>query len=189
MRAAEETAGMPTADTKRWFLEQVEREHVRLRAYIRSMGIRAEEVDDLAQEVFLLCWEKLDDFDREGQFDGWVRQIGRRLIANERRKESRRNRLLSDHVTRLLLDADEPGENGSYAGHDTEDEVSALRECMSELPKASRELLRRRYFEELSPGAIGGLLGTSSNQVRQSLLRLRRALLSCINSRLKVKLG
>ncbi|MDR3636354.1 MAG: sigma-70 family RNA polymerase sigma factor [Isosphaeraceae bacterium] len=177
---------MPMADTERWFLEQVERSHVRLRAYIRSMGVRAEEVDDLAQEVFLLCWEKFNEFDREGHFDAWVRQIGRRLIANERRKELRRSRLLSDHVTELLLDGDGPVENPSYAGYDTEQELSALRECMSEMPKASRELLRQRYFEELSPGAIGGLLGKSSNQVRQSLLRLRRALLLCLKTRLQM---
>ncbi len=179
---------MRTADTKRWFLEQVEREHERLRAYIRSMGVRAEEVDDLAQEVFLLSWKKLDDFDRDGQFDGWVRQITRRLIANERRKEWRRSRLLSDHVTLLLLDADGPEKSQSPAGHDTEQELSALRECMSMLPKASRELLHRRYFEELSPGAIGGLVGSSSNQVRQALMRLRRSLLQCVKNRLQINI-
>ena len=178
---------MPMADTEKWFLEQVERSHVRLRAYIRSMGVRAEEVDDLAQEAFLLSWEKLDDFDREGHFEGWVRQITRHLIANERRKEMRRSRLLSDHVTDLLLGAADPAEGTSNAGHDTERELAALRECMSEMPRASRELLHRRYFEELSPGTIGGLLGKSSNQVRQSLLRLRRALLLCMKSRLQVK--
>jgi RNA polymerase sigma-70 factor (ECF subfamily) len=180
---------MPAADTERWFLEQIEREHVRLRAYIRSMGVRAEEVDDLAQEVFLLCWEKLDDFGGEGHLEGWVRQIARRLIANERRKELRRNRLLLDHVTHLLLDAGEREEGELFAGRDTEQELGALRKCPSAMPKASRELLHRRYFEEQSPGAIGGPLGKSSNQVRQSLLRLRRALLLCIKNRLQMGLS
>lgn len=177
------------ADSEEWFLGQVERSHVRLRAYIRSMGVRAEEVDDLAQEAFLLGWEKLDEFVRAGDFDAWIRQIARRLIANERRKGARRGRLLSDHVTQLLLDAEGLKAGGEHAVHDTERELKALRVCMSELPEDGRDLLRRRYFEELSPGAIGGLLGKSSNQVRQSLMRLRRALLTCMKNRLQTGLA
>jgi RNA polymerase sigma-70 factor, ECF subfamily len=180
---------MPIADAETWFLEQIEREHVRLRGYIRSMGVQAEEVDDLAQEVFLLCWEKLEDYGGEGHFQGWVRQIARRLIANERRKELRRNRLLSDHVTHHLLDAVERDESELYPERDTEQELSALRKCISALPEASRELLHLRYFEEQSPGAIGGPLGKSSNQVRQSLLRLRRALLLCMQNRFQMKVS
>ena len=173
------------ADTETWFAEQVERSHARLRAYIRSMGVRAEEVDDLAQEAFVLSWKKLQDFDRSSHFESWVRQIARRLIANERRKESRRSRLLSDHITFLLLQGSDLEESESRVPLDTEEELNALRECMSKLPKASRELLHQRYFEELSAGAIGGLVGKSSNQIRQTLLRLRRLLLQCMRSRLQ----
>ncbi len=181
---------MWTTDTQSWFLEQVEREHIRLRAYIRSMGVRAEEVDDLAQEVFLLSWEKIEEISREGHFGGWVRQVARRLIANERRKDSRRSRLLSDHITDLLLDHDDGGPSeapGSDSDPNHEIELDALRDCLSRMPQEHRELLRKRYFEDLSPGTIGGVLGKSSNQVRQSLLRLRRSLLLCIKSRLPAR--
>ncbi len=181
---------MWTTDTESWFLDQVEREHVRLRAYIRSMGVRAEEVDDLAQEVFLLSWQKIEEIGRDGQFGGWVRQVARRLIANERRKDGRRSRLLSHRVTQLLLDHDDgrpSEESGIDPDHDHLLELDALRDCLSRMPQEHRELLRKRYFEELSPGTIGGVLGKSSNQVRQSLLRLRRSLLLCIKSRLPAR--
>ena len=170
-------------DAERWFMEQVKREHAHLRAFIRSKGVRSEEVDDLAQEAFLISLKKLDEFDRDGDFGAWVRQIARRVIANERRKESRRNRLLSDRVTDHLLEMADTGSLCALPGHKAEDELAALRECLSKMPKQSQELLRRRYFDELSPGAIGGLLGKPSNQIRQSLLRLRRALLSCMQGR------
>ena len=136
-----------------------------------------------AQEAFLISLKKLDEFDRDGDFGAWVRQIARRVIANERRKESRRNRLLCNRVTNYLLEITDPGCLGALPGHKEEDELAALRDCLSKMPKQSQELLRRRYFEELSPGAIGGLLGKPSNQIRQSLLRLRRALLSCMQGR------
>lgn len=154
-----------------------------MRAYVRALGVRAEWVDDLAQEALLIALRRLDEFDRTGDFGGWVRQIARRLIANERRKEMRRDIILSDHATDLLLEIHResisPGER-----QEREEEIATLRECVSGLPKHSRELLQQRYFEDLSPGAIGSRLGLPSNQIRQTLLRLRRALLSCMERRM-----
>lgn len=171
-----------------WFMEQVQFEQARLRAFIRSLGVRSEAVDDVSQEVLVISLERLDEFDRDGDFGAWVRQIARRVIANERRKESRRSRILSDRVTDLLL---ELGDDSTCPRERQEhmEEVTALRECLAELPKHGRELLQQRYFNDLSPGAIAGLMGRSSNQVRQTLLRLRRALLGCIERRMGTELA
>jgi len=162
---------VPSASADAWFLERVQSEQARLRSFIRALGVRAEAVDDLAQETLIIALKKLDEFDRGSDFGVWVRQIARRLIANERRKEARRSQILSDCVTDLLLEIN----------HD--EELAALRECMAALPKHGRELLQQRYFEDLSPGIIGSRMGRPSNQVRQTLLRLRRALLECIERR------
>jgi RNA polymerase sigma-70 factor len=170
------------AGTERWFLEKVETEHSRLRAFIRAQGVRSEAVDDLAQEALLISLKKIDEFDRDGNFGAWVRQIARRLIANERRKDTRRNQILSGHVTDLLLELDEAQMSCSLVRHEDEEELTLLRDCLTKLPQKSRDLLHQRYFEELSPSAIGGRLGQSSNQIRQALLRLRRALLLCMSS-------
>jgi RNA polymerase sigma-70 factor, ECF subfamily len=171
------------AEAHGWFLEQVQHEHARLRAFIRAQGVRSDAVDDLAQEAFLISFRKLDQFDRDGDFGAWVRQVARRLIANERRKESRRNQLLSDHMTDLLLTIDEAESACQLARLEHEDDLSALRKCLSKMPIKARELLHQRYFEDLSPGVIAGRLGQPSNQIRQTLLRLRRALLECMTRR------
>jgi len=178
---------MPPNDTQSWFMEQVRREHTRLRAFIHCLGVRSEEVDDIAQEVFLLSFKKLDEFGHDGDFGAWVRQIARRIVAGERRKESRRNQLLADHVTDLLLEIDDTELSCALGEYKDEDELAALRNCMSKLPKPSRDLLHQRYFEELSPGEIGGRLGKSSNQIRQSLLRLRRSLLLCMTGKQNIR--
>jgi RNA polymerase sigma-70 factor len=172
-----------SAEAEGWFLEQVQREHARLRAFIRAQGVRSEAVDDLAQEAFLVSFKKLDDFTSGSDFGAWVRQIARRLIANERRKESRRNQLLSDYATDLLLEIDEAESACRLGRLEHEEDLSALRRCLSKMPGAGRDLLQQRYFEELSPGVIAGRLGQSSNQIRQTLLRLRRALLACMTRR------
>jgi RNA polymerase sigma-70 factor (ECF subfamily) len=173
---------VPSVNSNAWFLDQVQRNQVRLRAYVRALGVRAEWVDDLAQEAFLIALRRLDEFDRTGDFGGWVRQIARRLIANERRKAMRRDLFLSDHATDLLLEMHREVTNPGEL-QEREEEIARLRECVAGLPKRSRDLLQQRYFEDLSPGAIGSRMGLPSNQIRQTLLRLRRALLTCMERR------
>ncbi len=184
-----ETEEMPSSNPQRWFLEQVEREHRRLRAFIHSLGVRSEDVDDIAQEVFLVSFRKLDEFDRDGDFGAWVRQIARRIVAGERRKESRRNRLLSDHVTDLLLEIEEARLPCMGCQDHEEDELAALRNCLSKMARPAQDLLRQRYFEELSPGEIGSRLGKTSSSIRQALLRLRRSLLACMTRSRELRMG
>ena len=168
-----------------WFIGQVRLHQSRLRASIRALGVRAEAVDDMAQDTFLLAWQKIGEFDPGGNFGAWVAQIARRLIANERRKDARRSRLLAAEVTDLLLHM---ASQGNKAADKTE-EFAALRTCLDQLPPHGREIIRLRYFENLSPGAIAGHLGRRSDAVRQFLQRLRRKLLECVESRLGSEVG
>lgn len=177
-----------SARDRAWFFVQVQLEHARLRASIRAMGVRADAVDDIAQDAFLVALDKMAEFERGGDFGGWVRQIARRLIANERRKKGRRGRILSDHVTDLLLNAP-PEATHPVLGKERADLLAALKACVGDLPPESQNLLQQRYFEDIAPGAIAGRLGQNSNQVRQALLRLRRSLLECIERRVGVQTG
>jgi RNA polymerase sigma-70 factor (ECF subfamily) len=96
----------------------------------------------------------------------------------ERRKEWSAG--LSDHVTDVLLQIEDSRWFCTSVASLEEDALTALRNCLSQMPKHACDLLRQRYFEELSPGEIGGRLGKPSNQIRQTLLRLRRAFVSCM---------
>jgi RNA polymerase sigma-70 factor, ECF subfamily len=168
-----------------WFLEQVRQEQGRLRAYIRVLGVRAEAVDDVAQDALIVAFEKRETFGRDGQndFGAWVRGISRKLVANTLRKEMRRRQLLSDGFTDLLLLAEDT-QLHPLAGGENHERLSALSDCVNRLPSPSRELVALRYFEELTPGAIGSRLDRTANDVRQLLFRIRKTLLSCVERRL-----
>ena len=78
---------MPTASVTAWFLEQVRGEQSRLRASIRALGVRAEAVDDVAQDALVIALEKLDEFDRGGDFGrGSARSPGGRSPTNGGRR-------------------------------------------------------------------------------------------------------
>src|SRR5205807_5867899 len=95
-------AGSPPHDQV-WFIDRVREHQARLRASIRALGVRAESVDDIAQDALVLAWEKLAQFDPGGDFGAWVMQIARRLVANERRKQARHSRILAGEVTDILM--------------------------------------------------------------------------------------
>lgn len=163
-----------------WFMEQVRREQSRLRAYIRSLGVRSEAVDDLAQEALVIAHAKLAEFDRALDFGAWVRGIARKLVANARRKEIRRHLLLSEHLADVLVTT----EHAHPILNSDDDRAGALRACLEALPEHHRSMLQWRYFEDLSPGAIASRLDRTANDVRQILFRLRRSLLECVEGRL-----
>ena len=166
-----------------WFLEMVGREQSRLRAFIRSLGVRAAAVDDLAQDALIVAFEKRGEFDPKIQqdFGTWVRGISRKLVANEMRKESRRKVFVSRHVSEVLLNV-EPSQADPLA-HAVDDRLDALTECLKQLPERSRQIVHLRYFEELSPGVIASQLERTANDVRQVLFRIRGALLTCVEKR------
>lgn len=176
---------MPTTQPDGWFLEQVGREQSRLRCYIRSLGVRSEAVDDLAQDALIVAYEKRDLFNPAIQqdFGAWVRGIARKLVANAVRKEARRRTCLSEHVTELLL-ASNPDELQPLAGATSDERLAALTACLMTLPDHSRQLIHLRYFDELSPGALASRLERTANDVRQMLFRIRGLLLQCIEKRL-----
>jgi RNA polymerase sigma-70 factor (ECF subfamily) len=174
---------MPSDCDTEWFMEQVRLEQARLRAFIRSLGVRSEAVDDMAQDALLVAFEKLETFRRDEDFGAWVRGIARRLVANTLRKEKRREQILCDHVSELLV-ATEPEEFHPVASTAQHDRLSALKACLDKLPERARQLLHLRYFEEASPGVIAGRLERSANDVRQQLFRLRRTLLECVERQL-----
>jgi len=45
--------------------------------FVRSLGMRAEAADDVAQEAFVVAFEKLQTFERGTNFGAWVRTIAR----------------------------------------------------------------------------------------------------------------
>src|SRR5436189_6226474 len=136
---------MPTHAQTQWFLEQVRLEQSRLRAFVRSLGVRPETVDDFAQDALIVAYEKIDAFDRSSSFGPWVCGIARRLVSNALRKEQRHQRIISDHLTEFLVATPLETWHPLFRT-DEQDRMAALTACMEELPSYSRGLLNMKYF-------------------------------------------
>ncbi len=67
------------AGERRAFGELVRRNASSVRALLRRMGAEASLADDLAQDAFLVAFQRIGDFRAEGSFAGWVKRIAARL--------------------------------------------------------------------------------------------------------------
>lgn len=174
-----------TSGDREQFIEQVREHHAGLRGFVRSLGVDPMWVDDVAQEAFIVAYNRLDEFDRSRDFGAWLRGIARNLVINERRKDARRKRILSDNLTDVLLASssasdDEPEE----LGDDALARISALKECVKALPERSLSLLKCRYEEECSAQSIAERFSMKAPAVRKALERLRTSLRECMEARL-----
>lgn len=140
--------------------------------------MRADAADDVAQEAFVVAFEKLQTFERGTNFGAWVRTIARFLVSKELRRAERLQRVLAEQVAEILV-ADE-----ALVPEDTAAQAEALKRCLAELPERGRRLVQQRYFENLAPAVIASHEGRTANEVRQTLFRLRAALHDCIHRKL-----
>jgi RNA polymerase sigma-70 factor (ECF subfamily) len=184
--------GDPSAEM---YIDYVRANHAGLRAFIRSLGVDALWVDDIAQEAFIVAYQRMEEFDEERDFGAWVRGIARNLVINERRKNARRKRIIFDNLTDVLVlsssaSEDEQGEAeaafgmGVGSGDQTRAKMLALRECLQMIPKKSQAMIKARYEENASAPDIAERLDMKSAAVRKSLERIRAALRKCMEERL-----
>ncbi|WP_193214036.1 sigma-70 family RNA polymerase sigma factor [Luteolibacter marinus] len=164
------------------FDEVVRDQHSSLRFFIRSLGVNHAWVDDLAQEVFLVAYRKWSDLDHPDNARPWLRRIARNVVMNELSKTGRRQRLLDENLTSLLLEATpvhlEPG-----GLQDAELRHEALRHCLEKLTDRTRKIIDARYFRDRNASEIGEDLEMSAVAVRKTLFTARKSLAECLATR------
>ncbi|MFC3123230.1 sigma-70 family RNA polymerase sigma factor [Agaribacter flavus] len=154
----------------------------RVRAFIRSMGVESEAVDDVAQEAFVIAYRELNSFDLEMDFGNWLCGIAKNVIRNDLRKRARQYRIMNEQLTYFLL---EDLESEVQFVNENDNELHALRECIKELPDKSKDLITQKYSNEQNSQALSEHFGMSATAIRLSLMRIRKKLKSCVDYRLE----
>ncbi|WP_024353054.1 RNA polymerase sigma factor [Brevundimonas naejangsanensis] len=84
-----ELAGLAAGGGRREFGELVRRHGSAVRGLLRRMGAQPALADDVAQDAFLLAFEKCAEFRSEGTFAAWIKRIAARLYLKRISKEAR----------------------------------------------------------------------------------------------------
>jgi RNA polymerase sigma-70 factor (ECF subfamily) len=150
----------------------------RLYAYICSMIGDATGALDVLQETNVVLWDKAGEYDQSRPFPPWAFRIAY-LQVLAYRKRCLRSRLVFDEsliskMTEEFLSRDE----------DHATLLDALACCLEKLPGFRRELIDCRYGRGESVEQMAKRFRKTPNVISASLYRVRKCLLSCIESRL-----
>jgi RNA polymerase sigma-70 factor (ECF subfamily) len=136
---------------------------------LRRLGVRAPDLMDQTQKVFLVVHAKLDAFEGRSPVSTWVFGICRRVASDYRRSAPIRCEVATDPAE---LDAVSASQREPPATSPTEFERIAER-ILEKLPEAQRIVFVLFELEELSGEDIATLLDLPVGTVR-SRLRLAR---------------
>lgn len=124
---------------------------------LRRLGVAAAQLDDAAQDVFIVVHRRLSEFDGRS-LRGWLYAIAVRVASDYRRGTNRR-RTVPLHG--LLVDpAPDPGQNSEL-----NESVRLLHALLGELSEPKRIVFVLAELEELSAPEIAEALGENLNTV------------------------
>ena len=129
-------------------------------AYAMRRTPTAADAEDVAAETFTIAWRKMDSIPAEAV--PWLYAVARRVLANHRRGNGRRERLAA-----LLRVDDIPTPMRAGEAHD-----GPVFAALASLSPADQEVLRLLAWEDLGNQGIAAVLGITPNAVA---IRLHRA--------------
>jgi len=147
-----------------------ERYRVQVRAYCRRRVGRDARAEELANDVLLVAWRKLDQFDFSGSFLGWLLGIARFtcLRANDKREEL----LVEDQI----LPATDPTAS-AWRMASRRERSALLRAAIDGLSDVQQRAVILRYYEGASLDVIEQTLDlTNASGARGVLQTCKRHL-------------
>jgi RNA polymerase sigma-70 factor (ECF subfamily) len=145
------------------------RHHARVYRFIlRLLGSEAV-AEDLTSEVFLDVWRQAHRFEARSSFTTWLLAIARYKALSELR---RRPEVACDEAAAQTSDpADDP-----EASFEIKHRGEIVRDCLSRLSRAHREVIDLVYYHEKSVQEAAAILGVPGNTVKTRMFHARKNL-------------
>jgi RNA polymerase sigma-70 factor (ECF subfamily) len=162
----------PDDERRRRFEALTDAYYAELLGYAARRVPQPADAADIACDVFLVAWRRIDEVPDGPEAKLWLYGVARLTVANFVRGVRRRSELharLSSQIDALQVDIQRP----SF--------VEPVVEALNKLSDDDRELLTLTAWEGLTPAQISAILGIEAATIR---VRLHRA-----RSRLKILLG
>ena len=160
------------------FVELYSQHYPRLQYYLMALLPTSTDAADVMQETSVVLWTKFDSFETGTNFLAWACKIARFQAMKHYERSSRSAKLFDvSTMDKLAMEAMIPVERPAVP-------LEVLEECVGRLSEKDRILIQRRYEQETTVKQIAKEIGRSANSLSQSLGRIRRALLTCIERKI-----
>jgi len=168
------------AEDKEAFEELIRRHQHRVFAVAGGILRRREDVEDIAQQVFIKAYFSLKRFDQRAAFSTWLYKITVNECWDLLRKKKVRPLVyeadLSEEQARRIITSEEEG-----AGPDISERLEArqrVERLLEGLDERDRLMLILKEVEGFSIEEIGKVLDLNANTVKVRLFRARRRVVS-----------
>jgi RNA polymerase sigma factor (sigma-70 family) len=129
-----------------------------------------ETAEDVLAETFVVAWRRLDRVPAEPR--GWLLAVARRVLANQRRGDSRREALVAKLARAPVR----------YAPPDPATTDPALTAALATLAESDHEILALVHWDGLTPREAATVLGCTPLAARTRLHRARRRLAGALQA-------
>ena len=146
---------------------------------------RADQAEDLTQDVFIKVFRHLSSYNSEsGQFVTWMMSVGRNLLIDHYR-QSKDDRvtvsaMVEDDDELSILDTLPANQLSAHAEMEREERAVLLRRALDRLPPQLKEAVILRDLEELSYEEIEEILkvpeGTVKSRINRGRVELAKSL-------------
>ncbi|WP_439096761.1 sigma-70 family RNA polymerase sigma factor [Bacillus massiliigorillae] len=124
--------------------------------------------EDIAQEVFIKCYQKLDDFRYESSYKTWIYRITVNLCKDRLRSWNFRNIFLTELFSENRINYNTPESELLNLEMKSDLSIKVL-----SLPIKYREVIILYYYEDFSYGQISDLSNISIQTIKSRLHRGR----------------
>lgn len=147
-----------------------------------------QEAEDITQEVFLIVYEKLYQFDINKKFAPWIHKIAVNTTISALRKKKKVVNISFDETYVQAIDNTSSTVIGDPQLFFERNELSRLiNEVIMELPENYRIIITLRYHMDYNNGEIAEVLGISKENVEVKVHRARKAMRNLYMQKISVK--
>lgn len=151
----------------------VERYEKKLKRYARKFLANPEDINDIAQEIFIKAYVNIKSFDIEKKFSPWIYRIAHNELVNLLKKKEKNPLPFFDADTLFP----HPISKEETDRKTQSDEIKkVLDKCLNKIPSKYREPLLLFYMEELSYNEIAEVMRVPISTVGVRLKRGKRML-------------
>jgi RNA polymerase sigma-70 factor, ECF subfamily len=148
-----------------------------------TMGSR-DDVDDIAQEIFIRVYRSLSKFKFDASFFSWLYRITMNLCIDEIRKRKIRRMLSLDYLTEDALEKSRKSKDYTIASDSvlTEEKRQVIQSALQQLTPEHREVLVLREYQDLSYNEIAEILDLRLEAVKSRIFRARLELKNLLSN-------
>lgn len=169
-------------DSHELFVKLFARHESDLRRFLRSLLPTAADTDEVLQQTAIVIWRKFEQYDPDTIFMKWACVIARFEALAYRRKKAREKLVFREDILELMAS------EGEQELELRREEQMALDVCLKEMKDKDRRFIVLAHTPGVKVKDLAEQAGSTAAAFYMRVNRLRRALLGCVNRRLRSKM-